>query len=613
VFSDIPMIAAPEPNTVREWCSRLARVLLLCMFGAAAHAADPAKSLRVTFMAAETGFDPVKTSDVYSGTVIEAIFEPLLTYDYLARPAKLVPNTAESLPLVADTGRTYTLKLKKGIYFADDPAFKGKPRELTAEDYAYTIKRYLDPKNRSPYSFLFEGKIAGLDELAAQAKKSGRFDYDAKVPGLEVSDRYTLRIRLTQTDFNFSHVLAFSQVGALAREVVEAYGDDINSHPVGTGAYRLKRYVRSSKIVLEANPRYRGRTWDFAAGDDPRDREIVAQMKGKQLPLIGTVEISIMEETQSRWLAFERGETDIEYQLWEVAPKYMTTDGKLRPEFAKRGIKLDRSVDPEIIYMHFNTQEKIGDEPNPLGGFSKEKIALRRAIAMAYRIDDQLRIIRQGQAVKAEYPIPPGVAGHDPNYKSSIRYDPRTANALLDKFGYKKGPDGYRTQPDGKPLVLQFWSIPIERDRQFDELMQRSLDAIGLRVDIRKERFAELIKLDKQCRLMMRNSAWIADYPDGDNFMQLLYGPNTGQSNGACYRSPEFDRMYEKSRMLPDGPARNKLYHDMTRLMEVHTVWILEDSRYRNVLLQPYVLGYKRHPVMHAEWMYMDIAAKRGN
>ena len=607
------MIAAPEPNTLRRWCYRLARVLLLCMFGAIAHAADPAKSLRVTFMAAETGFDPVKTSDVYSGTVIEAIFEPLLTYDYLARPARLVPNTAESLPLVADTGRTYTLKLKKGIYFADDPAFKGKQRELTAEDYAYTIKRYLDPKNRSPYSFLFEGKIAGLDELAAQAKKSGRFDYDAKVPGLEVSDRYTLRIRLKQTDFNFSHVLAFSQVGAVAREVVEAYGDDINSHPVGTGAYRLKRYVRSSKIVLEANPRYRGRTWDFAAGDDPRDREIVAQMKGKQLPLIGTVEISIMEETQSRWLAFERGETDIEYQLWEVAPKYMTADGKLRPEFAKRGIKLDRSVDPEIIYMHFNTQEKIGDEPNPLGGFSKEKIALRRAIAMAYRIDDQLRIIRQGQAVKAEYPIPPGVAGHDPYYKSSIRYDPRTANALLDKFGYRKGPDGYRTQPDGKPLVLQFWSIPIERDRQFDELMRRSLDAIGVRVDIRKERFAELIKLDKQCRLMMRNSAWIADYPDGDNFMQLLYGPNTGQSNGACYRSPEFDRLYEKSRLLPDGPARNKLYHDMTRLMEVHTVWILEDSRYRNVLLQPYVVGYKRHPVMHAEWMYMDLAAKRGN
>ena len=598
---------------VHAWCSRLARVLLLCMFGAIAHAADPAKSLRVTCMAAETGFDPVKTSDVYSGTVIEAIFEPLLTYDYLARPAKLVPKTAEALPLVADGGKTYTFRLKKGIYFADDPAFRGVKRELTVEDYAYTIKRYLDPKNRSPYSFLFEGKIAGLDELAAQAKKSGRFDYAAKVAGLEVRDRHTLVIRLKEPDFNFAHVLAFSQVGAVAREVIEAYGDDSNSHPVGTGPYRLKRYVRSSKIVLEANPRYREVAWDFAGGTDPRDGEIVAQMKNKQLPQIGTVEISIMEETQSRWLAFERGESDIEYQLAELAPKFMTADGRLKPEFVKRGIRLARSVDPEIIYMHFNTQEKIGGVPNPLGGFSKEKIALRRAIAMAYRIDDQLRIIRKGQAVKAEYPIPPGVAGHDPNYKSSIRYDPATANALLDRFGYKKGADGYRNLPDGKPLVVQYWSIPIERDRQFDELLQRSLDAIGVRVEIRKERFAELIKLDKQCRLMMRNSAWIADYPDGDNFMQLLYGPNTGQSNSACYRSPEFDRMYEKSRMLPDGPARNKLYHDMTRLMEVHTVWILEDSRYRNVLLQPYVVGYKRHPVMHAEWMYVDLAAKRGN
>lgn len=611
------MIAAPEPNTVREWCSRLACVLLLCMFAVITHAADPAKSLRVTFMAAETGFDPVKTSDVYSGTVIEAIFEPLLTYDYLARPAKLVPKTAEGLPLVADGGKTYTFRLKKGIYFADDPAFRGVKRELTVEDYAYTIKRYLDPKNRSPYSFLFEGKIAGLDELAAQAKKSGRFDYAAKVAGLEVRDRYTLVIRLKEPDFNFAHVLAFSQVGAVAREVIEAYGDDSNSHPVGTGPYRLKRYVRSSKIVLEANPRYREVVWDFAGGADPRDGEIVAQMKNKKLPQIGTVEISIMEETQSRWLAFERGESDLEYQLAELAPKFMSADGRLKPEFVKRGIRLDRSVDPEIIYMHFNTQEKIGSAPNPLGGFSKEKIALRRAIAMAYRIDDQLRIIRKGQAVKAEYPIPPGVAGHDPNYKSSIRYDPATANALLDRFGYKKGADGYRNLPDGKPLVVQYWSIPIERDRQFDELLQRSLDAIGVRVEIRKERFAELIKLDKQCRLMMRNSAWIADYPDGDNFMQLLYGPNTGQSNSACYQSPEFDRLYEKSRMLPDGPARNKLYHDMTRLMEVHTVWILEDSRYRNVLLQPRVLGYKKHPVLHAEWLYIDVekpdVAKRAN
>ena len=580
---------------------------LLVTFAAAAAAADVSKTLRITFQVAETGFDPVRVSDYYSGTVIESIYDPLLTYDYLARPAKLVPNSAESLPVVSDGGKTYTFKVRKGIYFASDPAFKGKRRELTAADYVYSIKRFFDPKNRSPYSFLFEGKIIGLDELAAQAKKSGRFEYEAGVPGLEAPDRYTLRIRLRDADLNFSHVLAFPLTGAVAREAIEAYGDDSNSHPVGSGPFMLKNYTRSSKIILEANPDYRGMTWNFAPGDNPADREIVARMKGKKLPAIGRVEISVMEETQSRWLAFERGETDIEYQLWDVAPTFMADDGGLKPAFAKRGIKLDRSVDPEITYTYFNMQEKIGDQPNPVGGFSKEKIALRRAIAMAYKIDDQIRIIRKGQAVRALFPIPPGVAGHDPDYRSSISYDPQTANALLDKFGYKKAADGYRTMPDGNPLLVHYWSSPSERDRQFDELVKRSLDSIGVRVEIHKDRFPELIKLEKQCRIMMRGAAWIADYPDGDNFMQLLYGPNTGQSNNACYRSSGFDKLYEKSRSMPDGPERNKLYREMARQMEVDTAWILADSRYRNVLLQPRVVGFRKHPVMHAEWLYFDL------
>jgi ABC-type transport system substrate-binding protein len=454
---------------------------------------------------------------------------------------------------------------------------------------------------------LFEGKIVGLDELAARSKQTGRFDYDARVPGLETPDRYTLRIRLNGTDFNFSHVLAFPLAGAVAREAIEAYGDDTGSHPVGTGPYFVKSYTRSSKIVLEANPGYRGRVWDFQPGADPHEQEIASRMNGKKLPLIGRVEISIMEEAQSRWLAFQREQTDIEYQLAEVAPAFMTGDGKLKPELAKRGIKLDRSVDPEIIYLYFNMRERIGNQPNPVSGFSVERIALRRAIAMAYSVDDHIRIVRKGQAIRAHYPIPPGVAGHDPRYRSGIPHDPRLANALLDRFGYRRGQDGFRAQPDGKPLVIRYSSTPTERDRQFDELMKRSLDSIGIRLEIHKDRFAELIKLENDCRLMMRTSSWIADYPDGDNFMQLLYGPNSGQSNNACYQSPEYDRRYEASRLLPDGPERDRLYREMARLMEVHTVWILADSRYRNVLLQPRVVGYKRHPVLHVEWLYIDL------
>jgi oligopeptide transport system substrate-binding protein len=437
-----------------------------------------------------------------------------------------------------------------------------------AADYVYSIRRFLDPKNRSPYAFLF-----------------------AHLASIEAPDRRTLRIRLKEPDFNFAHVLAVPLVGAVAREVIQAYGEDSNSHPVGTGPFMLAKYVRSSKIVLQANPDYRRRYFEK-----------------RRIPSIHGVEISIMEETQSRWLAFQRGDTDIEYQLWEVAPTFMTDDGQLRPEFAKRGIRLERSIDTEITYTYFNTQERVGGRPNPVGGFSEEKMALRRAIAMAYKVEDQIRVIRKGQAVRADYPIPPGVAGHEPQVHAGAPYDPQLANALLDRYGYKKGPDGYRTLPDGQPLVIRYSSMPIERDRQFDELWKRSLDTIGVRMEVHKDRFPELNKLENQCRLMMRTSAWIADYPDGDNFMQLLYGPNSGQSNNACYRSAEFDRRYVKSRRLPDGGARNRLYREMTRIMEIDGVWILGDSRYRNALLQPRVRGFKKHPVLATEWLYVDLS-----
>jgi oligopeptide transport system substrate-binding protein len=539
-------------------------VCLLCL--GTAFGAD--KTLRVTFQAAETGFDPVKVSDYYSASVIEAIFDPLLTYDYLARPARLVPNTAAALPEISDGGRTYTLKLRPGIYFSADPVFKGARRELVAADYAYSIRRFLDPKNRSPYAFLFT-HLASVD----------------------APERYTLRIRLKDRDLNFAHVLAMPLVGAVAREAVEAYGEDTNSHPVGTGPFTLEKYVRSSKIVLRANPGYRERYFDE-----------------RKIPSIHGVEIAIMEETQSRWLAFQRGDTDIEYQLWDIAPTFMTDDGQLKPEFAKRGIRLDRSIDTEITYTYFNTQERIGERPNPVGGFSDEKRALRRAIAMAYKVEDQIRVIRKGQAVRADYPIPPGVAGHDAHAHAGAAYDPQLANALLDRYRYRKGPDGYRMLPDGQPLVIRYSSTPNERDRQFDELWKRSLDSIGVRMEVHKDRFPELNKLENQCRLMMRTAAWIADYPDGDNFMQLLYGPNSGQSNNACYRSEEFDQRYVRSRQLPDGAERDRLYREMTRVMQIDGTWILGDSRYRNALLQPRVKGFRKHPVLAVEWLYVDLS-----
>jgi ABC-type transport system substrate-binding protein len=484
--------------------------------------------------------------------------------------------------------------------------FRGKPRELTADDYAYALKRLVDPKLASPWAWLVEGKIQGLDAVVDQAKKTGKFDYDAKIAGLEVPDRYTLRIRLNQPDWNLSYILAHEPTSGVAREVIEAYRDESGramANPVGTGPYVLKQWVRSSKIILEANPAFRGFTWDFRS-NDPADAPLIHEMKGKKMPQVGRIEVSIMEEDQARLLAFQNGEIDLMNMEGPLAPNVL--DGaKLKPEFAQRGVKLSRFVDPEISYVFWNMQDPV------VGGLGKDKVALRRALAMAYNVDEEIRIVRNGQAVEAQFPIPPGVVGHDPKYRSSVKFDPAGANALLDRFGYRKGTDGYRTLPDGKPLVVRYYSRPDSLGRQQEEMWQKAFNLVSIRMEGVKEKFPEQIKLEKQCKLMMRTASWIADWPDGDNFMQLLYSKNIHQNNNACASIPEYDRLYEQSlRLEPDSPERDKVYREMARIIEAYAPWRLDISRYRNMLAQPRVLGVRKHPILHSEWQFIDVAGK---
>mgnify|MGYP003332689382 FL=1 len=249
-------------------------------------AAQTAKVLRYAFPIAETGFDPAQVSDLYSRTVVANIFESPLTYDYLARPARLKPQTAEALPVASDGYRTWTLRLRPGIYFADDPAFGGRPRELVAEDYVYTVKRLYDPKLKSPVvSQLENAGLLGLSELKRQAiQRRTPFDYAAPVEGVKALDRYTLQFRLAAPAPRFDYVLAdAAMIGAVAREVVEHHGDKIMEHPVGTGPYRLAQWRRSSLIVLERNPRFREQRYDEQAAPDDPEGQAIADRKSTRL------------------------------------------------------------------------------------------------------------------------------------------------------------------------------------------------------------------------------------------------------------------------------------------------------------------------------------------
>ncbi|MFA7269995.1 MAG: ABC transporter substrate-binding protein [Sterolibacterium sp.] len=587
----------------------LRRLLWPCLFlggwivaptAPTALAADPNKVIHAAFEAPDDGFDPVRTTNLYSGLVNESIYETLLTYDYLARPAKLVPLTAEAMPAMSGDGKTFTFRIRKGIYFTPDPAFKGRRRELTAQDYAYAIKRMLDPANRSPAASMIEGKILGLDALAAQSGKTGKFDYDAPVAGLETPDRYTLRIRLNRRDYNFLFVTAYQSLAAVAREVVEAYGQQSGAHPVGTGAYMLKEYVPRSRIVLEANPDYRGYVWHFAASGDAWDEQLVRDMQGKQMPQVGRVDIRIIEEEQSRWLAFQGGQLDVDKLPQIAAPAVMDGD-KLKPDYAKQGLLVYPQVQPEITYTLFNLRDPV------VGGYTPEKIALRRAIAMSYNLREEIALIRKGLATKAEMIVPVGVVGHDPDYRSSIPYDPDLANRLLDRFGYRRGADGYRSLPDGRPLTVEMRRETQSTSIQFGELWKRSLDKIGLRLNLTVSNFADNLKAATECRLAVWGSAWYADFPEGENFLQLLYGPNAGRGNHGCYQSATFDALYRQYVATPPGAQRNRLAAELNRQEEADTPWALHSTRLRYWLVRPWVKGFKKHPILLADWKYLDV------
>jgi oligopeptide transport system substrate-binding protein len=568
------------------------------------HAAPEVKTVRFSFLIAETEFDPVRSLDLYSNQINDAIFEPLLTYDYLARPAKLKPNVAVAMPEVTEDGKVYTFKIRPGVFFADDAAFGGKKREVTAQDFAYTLRRLYDPKNRSPWVWYVEGKIVGGDETIEAAKKTGRYDYDAPIKGIETPDKYTLRIRIREADYNFLYIFAVVQTAAMAREVVEKYANEVGAHPVGSGPFRLTEWRRSSKMVLEANPNYRDVYFDEEPADDPMSLAIAARMKGKKLPQVQRVEVSVIEESQPRWLAFINGETDYANVPAEFIG-YAFPGGKVAPFLAKINIQGQRFVETDLVYAYFNL-----DDPT-VGGVTPEKIALRRAMAMAYDVEQEIAVIRNGGAIRATSPIPPGVEGYDANFRlADMDYNPARAKSLLDTFGYiDRDGDGYRETPDGRQLVIEMGNEPDSTLAQFAALWKKNMDAIGIRVKFKRAKWPDLNREAKAGKLTMWTLAWGADYPDAENFFQSLYGPNAvdGGGNFARFRNARFDALYEAARKLPPGPERNKLYAEMKRLIAVYVPWIPQTHRYRNEVWQPWVVGYMKHPILSQPWRYIDI------
>ncbi len=569
-------------------------------------ASKKTRTLRTAFNAAEVGFDPPQVSDQTSVIINAHIFESPLTFDCLARPVQLRPQTAAALPEITDDYRRFVFTLRPGLFFSDDPVFKGKPRELVAEDYVYSIKRYYDPRIKTEHLYQFEGaKVLGLSELRQRAlqAKTG-LDYDTPVAGLRALDRYRFEVRLAQSDPRFIYVFANAGLSAaVAREVVEAYGADIMAHPVGTGPFRLVSWRRGSQVLLARNPQFREQWFDSQApADDPAAKLLAERLKGKRLPLVDQVQVSIIEEDQPRWLAFEGGELDVVEMPPGVAPLALP-GGRLAPALQRKGVTARSTLGADVRFSFFNFNDP------QVGGYTPEKVALRRAIALAYDSQVELQQVYKGQGVPAQSLLPAAVYGHDPLLKSEMSTpDLPRARALLDVWGYKDvDGDGYLENPDGSKLLLRMAGVNTSRQRALDELWKKRMDAVGLRMVFETGTFGELIKKSLAGQLQIWGFSWNIAFPDADFFLGMAYGPNADQSNDARFKLAAYDRLYEAQRALPDGPERLALMREANRLLLAYVPYLPHWHALRTDVSQPGVHGFWRHPFARDWWRFVQI------
>ncbi len=573
-------------------------------------AAPGQKVLRYAFRVAETGFDPAQINDLYSRYITAHIFEALYTYDYLARPGKIVPLVADGMPVVEDNYRQWTFKVRPGIFFTDDPAFKasnGKGREVVAQDFLFAFRRFADPAVKSPlWASIEQWKVLGLADLrkaAVEGKKP--LDYDSPVEGFRLLDRYTLQLRLAEPRPRFLENMAVSDlVGAVAREVVQAYAGDIASHPVGTGPFKLAQWRRSSLIVLERNPGYRERLWEATPNpDDAEGQAIAAKLRGRRIPMLDRVEVAIIEEQQPRWLSFVNGE----YNLIERVPEEFIQTAmparKVAPNLAKKGFKGAISLAPDITFTYFNMEDKV------VGGNEPHKVALRRAISLGVDLEREIRLVRKGMAVPAQGPVLPHTLNYEPGFRSEMsEYNPSKAKALLELYGYvDRNRDGWREQPNGEPLLLTIATQSDQQSRALNELWERNMKIIGIRVEFKTAQWPENLKAARNGKLQVWALASSASGGDSQGMITRYYGPQAGNQNITRFKLPALDAIHDKLTVMPDGPERAELFREARKLAIAYMPYKLHVHRFIADMYDASLVGYKRTVGWNDWWHMVDV------
>ncbi|MAC35534.1 MAG: peptide ABC transporter substrate-binding protein [Haliea sp.] len=604
------------------------------------------------------------------------IYEPPMGYHFLKRPYELIPLGAEDFPeveyldadgVVIDPSQgevaftRYTLTLREDAHYQPHPAFarddSGEPlyrfddpekgrryrqigdfpetgsRPVRAEDYVYAIKRLADPYLGSPMLGFMGQYIVGMREFSEQVQTAERgqwLDLDTfDMRGLQVLDERRYRITIHGRYPQFVYWLAMHFFAPIPREVDRFFHNPgfadrnltLDWWPVGSGPFMMVKNDPNSEIVLERNPNFRADFYPTEGAPGDAEAGLLADA-GKRLPMIDRAVFRLEKEVLSLWTKFLQGYYDrsgethgntngVFDQAFVVGP-----DGvELSEELAGHGITITPDVKPGIYYYGFNMRDPV------LGGYSEERRKLRRALQIAFDTEEYLNIFYKGNGIPAHSPIPPGIPGHvegeagiNPYVYDWVDGEARRkpieeARRLLAEAGYPNG----RHAETGEPLRI-FMDVQSQAISNTSmNWIRRAFERIGVQVEYRPADWNRTREKLLTGNTQIYSHGWLADYPDPENFLFLLYSPESplicecDGANNSSYERPEYDELFRRMRVLPPGPEREALVARMVEMYREDAVWLYAYYPKDIYLNNPWVHNNKRHGISKNTLKYVRI------
>jgi len=537
--------------------------------------------------------DPSNSYDTLSARILDPVCECMLQYAYLKRPYALEPALAARMPErrvyvyeASGKGRAtirreayrYTFFIKKGLRFQDDPCFTatgGKGREVKSDDFIYALKRLADPTVHCPVISILGRKIAGLREFyeynraltrdQAENNLPQKADFSKDVRGIRRIDDYTFDVSLTEKYPQFLYWMAMHFTAPIPHEAVGYYGEKFRDHPVGTGAYKIKEYVKGQRIVLARNPNFRRETYPTEGEPGDKERGLLRDA-GKTLPFIDEFVYTIVKESIPRWNLFLQGYMDASGVPREAFDRVITEAGTLSDRMKAMGIQLAKAKELATFYYAFNMDD-------PLVGRNKK---LRQAISCAINTAEYIELFENGLGEIAQSPLPPGIFGYAPKYRNPYRrFDLKHAKALLGEAGFPNG-----LTKEGHRLSINYDTAATSAaGRQTVRWLINQFEALGIALNVITNDWATQQRKADSGNFQMISYGWMADYPDPENFLFLLLSKNERPGvNVANYKNPEYDRLFEQMKGMSnegeEGQRRLAIIRRMVMILQEDCPWV---------------------------------------